>query len=83
MSTTSGDATDFVDAQRRRRSESRRLPPLPCGHADPMDCAARVPRSSASTLAARKTWYHLRDLGYITAASAEWWAELLGEGVAC
>jgi hypothetical protein len=28
---------------RRRRAASRRLPPLDCGHADPLDCVAGRP----------------------------------------
>jgi hypothetical protein len=32
------DPDELAKQLRRRREASRRLPPMPCGHRDPLDC---------------------------------------------
>src|SRR5437870_1168763 len=39
----SAGVREYVAGLRRRRAASLRLPPLECGHADPLDCVADRP----------------------------------------
>lgn len=58
-----------IGLDRRRRAVSRRMAPLPCGHADPLDHLAAVTPSPRNTEAARRAWHHLRDVGLLSELS--------------
>lgn len=58
-----------IGLDRRRRAVSRRMAPLGCGHADPLDHLAAVTPSPRNTEAARRAWHHLRDLGLLSELS--------------
>lgn len=64
---------------RRRRNAARRLQVLECGCGDPWH-SGPPPTSPRSLMAARDTWRHLEDLGYLPADSAgqEWLRGVLG-----
>ncbi|TDV40107.1 hypothetical protein [Actinophytocola oryzae] len=52
--------SEIADQLRARRAASYRLPPLACGHRDPLDCP-----QPQWTAAARAAWYHLNRLGLV------------------
>jgi hypothetical protein len=65
--------SDLASQLERRRDAAARLPPLPCGHRDPIICLARHPRRhrrpapvavislSASLAALRRAWITADD----------------------
>lgn len=53
--------SEVVEQLRARRAASYRLPPLPCGHRDPLDCLSETQREAA----ARAAWHHLNSLGLV------------------
>jgi hypothetical protein len=53
---------DVAEQLRARRAASYRLPPLACGHRDPLDCDREAPQWTSAGLAA---WHHLNRLGLV------------------
>jgi hypothetical protein len=66
---------DLAADLRRRRAASYRMPLLPCGHRDPLDClCAHAP---VDLDASRKAWRHLADMRLLD--DEGWLAALLAE----
>lgn len=85
-SATDSSVADSIDFDARRRAAARRLPPLERGTGDPLDRLAceQLPDLPRNWQAARRTWSHFADLGYISPevltdpAAREFWLRALG-----